>query len=129
MKYSRIMVQKWIDALRSGEYTQTRRSLQDKKGHCCLGVACELFIPKSEQVRGTTGFLKGGYPSDQKGVAPTWLNDELDYSIVRDFENFTGVELITLNDEGLGFGEDLPPLTFDEIADLLQAVYIEDALG
>ena len=34
--------QKWLDALRSGEYKQGRECLFDSKGYCCLGVAGKL---------------------------------------------------------------------------------------
>ena len=34
---------KWIKALRSGKFKQTRGYLKNSKGHCCLGVACEIF--------------------------------------------------------------------------------------
>ena len=33
---------KWVAALRSGEYTQTKERLRDVSGHCCLGVLCEI---------------------------------------------------------------------------------------
>lgn len=33
----------WVKALRSGEYKQTRRHLEDATGNCCLGVACRVF--------------------------------------------------------------------------------------
>lgn len=34
---------KWLTALRSGEYKQTKRVLNDgKEGFCCLGVLCEV---------------------------------------------------------------------------------------
>lgn len=35
---------KWVKALRSGKYTQTKNNLADGVGHCCLGVLCELYI-------------------------------------------------------------------------------------
>ena len=34
--------QDWIEALRSGEFSQSRSQLRDFDGHCCLGVLCEL---------------------------------------------------------------------------------------
>jgi len=34
--------QRWLDALRSGEYKQTMENLQDMNGFCCLGVLCDL---------------------------------------------------------------------------------------
>jgi len=36
--------QRWIDALRSGEYPQTMGKLRDEGGYCCLGVLCELAV-------------------------------------------------------------------------------------
>lgn len=108
-------IQKWIDALRSGKYAQGCYQLQTKDGYCCLGVACEEFIPRDEQVL-DHGRLDGGLPSYsiQPG-APEWLTQ-----IDQDFYFYTGTHLTDLNDH--------LALTFDEIADLLQAVYIEKAV-
>lgn len=44
--------QKWIDALKSGEYRQIQRRLgvmrHGKEYNCCLGVACRVFnVPRS----------------------------------------------------------------------------------
>ena len=33
---------RWVDALRSGVYTQTTGALRNEKGYCCLGVLCDL---------------------------------------------------------------------------------------
>jgi len=33
----------WIDALRSGEYTQTSGLLKRGEAMCCLGVLCDLY--------------------------------------------------------------------------------------
>jgi len=33
---------RWVDALRSGVYNQTRGVLQNEKGYCCLGVLCDI---------------------------------------------------------------------------------------
>lgn len=35
----REFAQKWVDALRSGEYEQCKDSLHNGVGYCCLGVA------------------------------------------------------------------------------------------
>lgn len=35
--------EKWITALRSGEYRQTDGSLCNNGGYCCLGVLCDLY--------------------------------------------------------------------------------------
>lgn len=34
----------WVDALRSGEFKQTTKCLEDKNGNCCLGVLCRIAI-------------------------------------------------------------------------------------
>lgn len=46
-----VQIRKWVLALRSGKYKQTRETLvrmnektQLPKAHCCLGVACEVYI-------------------------------------------------------------------------------------
>ena len=38
---------KWVEALRSGEYKQTKSYLRTKKGFCCLGVACDLYAKET----------------------------------------------------------------------------------
>lgn len=35
--------EKWMNALRSGEYSQTKGCLRTKNGFCCLGVLCDLY--------------------------------------------------------------------------------------
>jgi hypothetical protein len=35
--------EKWIQALNSGEYPQTRGCLKDDNGYCCLGVLSDLY--------------------------------------------------------------------------------------
>ena len=41
---------KWVAALRSGEYVRTRETLRDDYGFCCLGVLCDLYIEQSQNV-------------------------------------------------------------------------------
>lgn len=36
------VVKRWVAALRSGEYTQARKSLRDGDSFCCFGVLCDL---------------------------------------------------------------------------------------
>lgn len=35
------VIERWVAALRSGEYSQTKRSLRNERGFCCLGVLCD----------------------------------------------------------------------------------------
>jgi hypothetical protein len=37
---------KWVKALRSGKYKQTKKTLKDENGYCCLGVLCSIVKPK-----------------------------------------------------------------------------------
>lgn len=112
MRLNKINIQIWIDALRSGVYKQTKQCLQDGRGFCCLGVACDIFVSKKQLSR--EGKLIGLHPSAQN-YSPEWIR-----SIDKDFKNKSGVALVSLNDD--------ENFSFDEIADLLQAVYIEEVL-
>lgn len=109
-------IKKWIDALRSGEYKQTKGCLENNDGNCCLGVAVRVIVPnKNLNLDGQ--YLYGVCINNQdQPEAPEWLKN-----IQYDFASKSGTGLIRLNDEA--------NFTFDEIADLLQLVYIEKALG
>ena len=99
---------KWIAALRSGEYTQAKEVLctEDSNQMCCLGVLCDIMDPggwnpdedeNGEQLRHT--FALAG----EEVIRPMFglLTDQI-------------ADLVTKNDAGF---------TFDEIAD-----YIEENL-
>lgn len=98
LKYKKLkpeVKQAWLEALRSGEYCQTKGQLVDEHGYCCLGVlAEELGDPK--------GWVCGGtYQGDQswryKGLIATLAVDELGLC-----ERASGV-LIAMNDAGDSF--------------------------
>lgn len=36
------VMKKWVEALRSGKYEQTREVLKGDDGYCCLGVLCDI---------------------------------------------------------------------------------------
>lgn len=36
--------EKWVAALRSGKYAQSKQRLKTKYGYCCLGVLCDLAV-------------------------------------------------------------------------------------
>ena len=100
----------WITALRSGEYKQTKNTLQDENGYCCLGVACKVVIPEDNQLLKEDKYFSGSFPFHQS-YAPRWLKQIND-----DFYKKTEKALTVLNDN--------KHLTFDEIADCLEAVYL-----
>lgn len=43
--------EKWLSALRSGDYKQTRATLSDTMGYCCLGVVANECLPKASIAR------------------------------------------------------------------------------
>ena len=50
--------EKWIEALTSGEYSQTTDMLKNNEGgFCCLGVLCDLFIKSQDEGRWSLGNL------------------------------------------------------------------------
>lgn len=103
-------IQIWIDALRLGKYKQTKGMLQGREGYCCLGVACDLFI-KEDVLRTEQDFIYGFVPRDQPG-SPVWLVNNLSINL--------GHSFAVIND--------LMDFSFDEIADLIEAVYILEVL-
>lgn len=101
---------RWLEALRSGKYSQTRRSLRTDHGFCCLGVACDVYDPKgwekdtediSHEFMGERNYL----PKEVR----EWLGLRPHYSMAHG-----GVEsiLADLNDK--------TGSTFAEIADYLE---------
>lgn len=108
--------QQWADALRSGKYKQTTGQLQNAKGHCCLGVACDIFIPKQKQVRNAKGYLSGSMPDEQE-EAPQWLRD---MNILFDKDEVS-ISFTKLND--------VKKFTFDEIADIIELIFVHKMVG
>lgn len=106
--------QKWADALRSGKFKQTTGCLQDSNGYCCLGVACEIFIPENKKQKDERGELCGAFPDGQR-AAPRWLKD-----ISSDLDIRLGTGFSALND--------VKEFTFDMIADIIELVYVHKAL-
>jgi hypothetical protein len=112
-EHKREDIKRWIRALRSGDYKQGAGRLQSTKGFCCLGVACDLFAQNAP--RYPNGALMGVFPFHGPNF-PFWVSD-----IDAEFYHLTNNYLSSLNDIDL--------LTFDEIADCLQAVYIHKVLS
>lgn len=106
-------LRKWIDALYSGKYKQDTFVLQSDIGYCCLGVACEVLIPKTK-LKIENGLMAGYLPNEQPN-APKWLKQ-----INNHFRKKLGTDLTHLNDEK-GF-------SFEEIGMILELVYINKAL-
>lgn len=44
-----VIKQKWIEALRSGEYSQGKFKLYNGQSYCCLGVLCDLYLKETNK--------------------------------------------------------------------------------
>lgn len=110
----------WIAALRSGEYSQTKKQLRTSPYHyCCLGVRCDLLEKAGEGEWVGDSFEIDGYESDTNSPDPVWLNSRT-MRILEEtplFEPKPGRRkdvddniLAGLNDDGF---------TFSQIADLI----------
>lgn len=112
-------VEFWVKHLRSGKFPQGRYSLLSSGNYCCLGVLCE--ISKLKHTDATGGF------EIPDGLSWTKFLDKK-YNLDIDYKN---ISLMTLNDVGYETSNGTKvedPLTFDEIADVLEAVYIHKVL-
>jgi hypothetical protein len=61
----------WLEALRSGNYKQSRLILRGRDGYCCLGVLCDLH-PDVDWIRNTSGcaFYPFGVDEGYLGYLP-----------------------------------------------------------
>jgi len=117
---------KWLQALRSGEYRQTRCMLRScNDAFCCLGVLCDIYTDEVEGCWEYDGYDSDGYTMinhnkdqhskiDLPACVIEWAgledaNPQVHLKINDD--NFAFVTLAELNDEGK---------TFNEIADLIE---------
>jgi hypothetical protein len=123
-----------IAALRSVEFTQTKYTLKNACGHCCLGVACEVYmrnitefklkplveipVPWEQESRcGTKRFLDG--IGEHDGSLPKcvqeWLGCDPCGTLDRSIKAKNGYLYFKLTDLN-----DKVEMTFDEIADFLE---------
>lgn len=123
-----------VAALRSGEYTQTTGALHrlvaapatygDKAhpaGHCCLGVACEIFdqanpgvlerVPSDDGIEGFRYRDEYNTPSTATGGLPEPVMDWL--GLVSALGHYKGAALYMQND--------VAGKTFAEIADIIES--------
>lgn len=121
--------QKWVAALRSGDYKQTQNHLQDSNGYCCLGVLCDLYAQEHEEVEWSDNlqfYPKGldakyeryfdtPYEFDEE-LPPevmSWAGlDRADPVLVVESENNKKLTCIDCNDNA--------KMNFNEIADLVE---------
>jgi hypothetical protein len=96
----------WIEALRSGNYKQSRIYLRHREGYCCLGVLCDLH-PDVDWSKNTSGavFYPFGVEERDLGnlpdIASSWSG------LTNEQKNI----LMSMNDGGK---------SFEEIADYIE---------
>lgn len=106
------VVVRWVEALRSGRYTQTSKYLHAGDGFCCLGVLCDLDGDAGWDERGDTDETYGGIiystaSGDTEMPGPEvleWAGLSLSQS----------ERLAEMNDRGA---------SFEEIADEIERIY------
>ena len=104
--FNKELIEKWISALRSGDYSQSGGLLRDREGFCCLGVLCDVVDNTKWLGPGTAGF---GY--DWHGRV---LYGNISRDIWEDIAPFLDRDiLIEMNDGG--------GMSFDQIADYIES--------
>ena len=105
----------WVEALRSGEYTQGRTCLKSTSGdHCCLGVLCELYDKHNEEKLSKKELDDMVFFSGLARLLPfevmewaglRWSDGSIDWEIRNDyvFGHTTNESLASLNDGGNSF--------------------------
>jgi hypothetical protein len=105
--------QKWLAALRSGEYEQTKRTLFDGTGYCCLGVLEKCVIGEVSRLH-IDGEVAGmPSPANERTMGVKFEPDQGGVWGLRANGNY--LYLAHLNDSGTSFAK---------IADLIEK-YVE----
>jgi hypothetical protein len=104
--------QKWVSALRSGEYQQTKGRLRKEDKFCCLGVLCDLYGKENNVEWEPSTHYKNAYVfQDMATILPLsvmkWVGVGEGNPLVNDGDS----SLAELNDNGT---------TFNEIANLIE---------
>ena len=98
----REIADKWMEALRSGEYEQLKGGLANEKrtAHCCLGVLCELAIEDGVSMRVAQSHGRkrfDGLDNVLPFVVRRWAG------MATALGEFDGGALVSLNDAGTPF--------------------------
>jgi hypothetical protein len=98
----------WIQALRSGEYSQTQAYLKKDDGFCCLGVLCDLHSRATGNKWNEYGYL------GMNSLLPNEVINWVGLSCSNLYLTFDGqrLSLTHLNDH--------LKLNFNQIADLIE---------
>lgn len=114
--------QRWLDALRSGEYKQTTGNLQDSNGFCCLGVLCDLHAQErsTKWVRLIDIYELYGEIQLLPLSVQEWAGLDNDIGGMVDFD-YERDGVMYVKSESLPEINDTWNKNFNEIADLIEA--------
>ena len=111
---------KWVAALRSGDYKQHQGGLANDKRtrHCCLGVLCELAIKDGVEMEVGPCYdgARGTYYAEAAGALPDMVREWAGVGLAHGLLN-GGVSLTSLNDE--------MKYDFGRIADIIEESWKE----
>lgn len=134
------LIEKWVEALRSGDYKQGRQALRNKYNeYCCLGVLCDISKKHLEidwEPEDIDDDFEIYIMEKNGGVLPNsvweYLGKEVDYKVNISTSNskilnvvaesflypLIKISLVTLND--------IYKLSFSQIADILEEEFLNE---
>lgn len=107
----------WVEALKSGRYSQARNTLRRGDSFCCLGVLCDLYLNHSKDTNSEWNFhysLDAYFverDSEKKDgeflpeCVQEWAGIDVSNPAVKPIGCDDPVPLSALNDEGYDFPE------------------------
>jgi len=104
------VMEKWVKALRSGDYKQGKGALHSEGKFCCLGVLCELSPIEGKIRKYDNTYIYDGRYGVLPGSVLEWSGVTCSNGETRGHGN-NDTSLIHLNDTGN---------TFEQIADLIE---------
>lgn len=110
------IMEKWVTALRSGEYKQTKAKLKDSTGHCCLGVLCELALKENVVSYEPFNMTFAGSATILPVSVRNWANMKSPNPGICDLGYPIEGTLASLNDKDN---------SFEKIADIIERYYEE----
>ena len=126
MAIQKNVIQRWVQALRSGQYSQCRKVLHNKttNGYCCLGVLCDLFAQEKHLDAERDVFYRArDYDQTLPSEVAEWAGLESKNPMVAySTERGERISLTRLNDGGPWL--EVAPLDFLKIADLIEAEWL-----
>ena len=109
--------EKWINALRSGEYEQGKGKLRKDNNYCCLGVLCDIYNKETGDGEWVLKYKLGDNNVFNFNTNRESVDDVLSYNIanwaglVNNNPNIITKAIAGINDDGA---------TFEEIANLIE---------